>query len=206
MLAKLKSGCCGTSPCAGCGQAGSRLGAEHRAAHVRRPGPRARRRSSSRCRIDVLHVARRNAVVNDGRHQARHDHFHDDLAQHAQRRQDRNELEPVDLFVEVSLSYDLSSLLFSNTRKTSRQVFCSGPATRDLVSVCALLCILPKTVCSISSSASSTSCRRCVSKRFDATHHLVVAGHPFARWARGFEPGVLLDRRTGDKTGALHRF
>ena len=38
-------------------------------------------------RVDDLHIARRNAVVNDGCHQPRDDHFHDDFRDHKDRRQ-----------------------------------------------------------------------------------------------------------------------
>ena len=43
--------------------------------------------------VDDLHIARRDAVVNDGGHQLRDDHFHDDLRDHKDRRQHGDQAE-----------------------------------------------------------------------------------------------------------------
>ena len=43
--------------------------------------------------VDDLHIARRDAVVNDGGHHLRDDHFHDDLRDHKDRRQHGNQAE-----------------------------------------------------------------------------------------------------------------
>ena len=48
--------------------------------------------SIARCEDD-LHIARRDAVVNDGGHQLRDDHFHDDLRDHKDRRQHGDQAE-----------------------------------------------------------------------------------------------------------------
>ena len=92
-------------------------------------------------RIDVLQVARRDAVVNDGRHQARHDHLHDHLAHHAQRRQDRNELEPVDLFVEC-LYHMICHLSFSaiHGKHAVRSFVPARPAPRRRCAHCFVIC------------------------------------------------------------------
>ena len=37
--------------------------------------------------VDDLHIARRNAVINDGGHELRDDHFHDDFHNHKDGRQ-----------------------------------------------------------------------------------------------------------------------
>ena len=123
------------------GQAGGRLGAEHRAAHAEGQAHERGDDHPAACRIDVLHVARRNAVVNDGRHQARHDHFHDDLTQHAQRCQDRNELEPVDLFVEC-LYHMICHLSFSaiHGKHAVRSFVPARPAPRRRCAHCFVIC------------------------------------------------------------------
>ena len=43
--------------------------------------------------VDDLHIARRDAVVNDGGHHLRDDHFHDDLRDHKDRRQHGDQAE-----------------------------------------------------------------------------------------------------------------
>ena len=75
------------------GKARGRVGAGHRAQNAEQQAEQ--RRDDHLCAdgVDDLHIARRDAVVNDGGHQLRDDHFHDDLRDHKDRRQHGDQAE-----------------------------------------------------------------------------------------------------------------
>ena len=73
------------------GKAGGRMGTADRTQDAEQQAEQRSHDHLSADGVDDLHIARRDAVVNDGGHELRDDHFHDDFRNHKQRRQHRDE-------------------------------------------------------------------------------------------------------------------
>ena len=115
------------------GKTGGGMGAKHGTQN-------AKQQTKQRCNdhlgtndVDDLHIAGGDAIVNDGSHQFGDDHLHDNLADHKDRRQDRDQAESlcltsecfqqvslllsgVDCFASASMDWALCRILFSTTR------------------------------------------------------------------------------------------
>ena len=138
--------------------------------------------------VDDGQVAGGDAVVNDGGHQLRQDHLHDDLADHTNRRQDRNQ---TDAFCFFGKCVQQISLLLSY----------SGRGFDDV------LRILQKDIQPPAHRRQLLLRKPCLQLGFvavDGIVYAVVVGNALGGRLQPFEAGILLHGAAGDQPRLLH--